>query len=199
MSDSLEVVGPTAVTANEAETKKEQWYSTEDGMQLFGKIHGTLQKFFQITGTSRDTKTHDISLSLSHQHRQFTIDFPSNFPNEMAVLTDARGRPQKIKLIKENSEGTSGKKVKQGKKKPQDKQPGRNTSQGSHRNLGQQKVTPMDEGAREDAGNEDEDETDPNSALVGNDETPSLDVEKVPELLLQGICRLAKINTGTTV
>ena len=57
----------------------------------------------------------------------------------------------------------------------------------------------MDEGAREDAGNEDEDETDPNSALVGNDETPSLDVEKVPELLLQGICRLAKINTGTTV
>ena len=199
VSDSLEVVGPTASTANEAETKKEQWYSTEDGMQLFGKIHGALQKFFQITGTSRDTKTHDISLSLSNQRRQFSIDFPSNFPTEMAVLTEGRGKPEKIKLIKENSEGTSGKKDKQGKKKPQDKQPGRNTSQGSHRKSGQQKVTPIAEDASEDAGNEDEDETDPGSASVGNDEPQSLDVEKVPELLLQGICRLAKLNTGSRV
>ena len=199
VSDSLEVVGPTAATANEAETKTEQWYSTEDGMQLFGKIHGALQKFFQITGTSRDTKTHDISLSLNHQKGQFAIDFPSNFPTEMAVLTDVRRKPMEIKLTEEKSEGKLPKKDKQRKKKGQDKQTGRNTSQGSNRKPGQQKVTPMAENVSEDAGKEDEEETDLNSASVENDEPPSLDIEKVPELLLQGICRLAKIDTGTRV
>ena len=197
MSDSLEVAGPTAATANEAETKKEQWYSTEDGMQLFAKIHGALQKFFQITGTSRDTKTHDISLSLGHQQGQFAIDFPSNFPTEMAVLTDVRGKQMEIKLTEEKGEGKLPKNDKQRKKKGQDRQTGRKTSQGSHRKSGQ--VTPMAEDASEDAGNEDDDVTDPNSTSVGNDEPPSLDIEKVPELLLQGICRLAKIDTGTKV
>ena len=200
VSGSLEIVGPTASTTNEAETRKEQWYSTEDGMKLFGQIHGALQKYFQITGTSRDTKTHDITLSLSYQRRQFAIDFPSNFPTELAVLTEGAKGSQKITLIEEESEGGSGTNDKKGKKKTQDKQSGQNTSKASRNKSGKQsgKVTPKDEDASEEGGTQDEDEIDPDSTTVDVDEPPPLDIEKVPELLLQGIRRLAK-NIGRGV
>lgn len=100
----LDVTDVSAKPSCEAETKEEQWYSSEGGMQLFGKIHGALQEKFQITGTSRDTKTHDLCVTLKYKKREFTVDFPSNFPHDLAVLTTAGNRRQEIHLTETATE-----------------------------------------------------------------------------------------------
>ncbi|KAL9972582.1 hypothetical protein ACROYT_G018916 [Oculina patagonica] len=74
--DDLDVRDLSEKPSCQAETKEEQWYSSEGGMQLFGKIHGALQQQFEITGTSRDTKTHDLCVSLKSKGREFAVEFP---------------------------------------------------------------------------------------------------------------------------
>lgn len=98
--DDLDVTDLSAKPSCEAETKEEQWYSTEEGMQLFGKIHGTLQEKFEITGTSRDTKTHDLCVTLKYkgrEGRECAVEFPSSFPHRLAIFT-AGNRKQEIRL-----------------------------------------------------------------------------------------------------
>ena len=73
-------------------------------MQLFGKIHGALQEKFEITGTSRDTKTHDLCVTLKSKECEFTIEFPSNFPYGLATLTRPGNRREEIHLTETSSE-----------------------------------------------------------------------------------------------
>ena len=89
--------------SQEATTNKAQWYSTEEGMQLFGKIHGALQEHFEVR-PSRDTTTHDLCLSLKHGRSEFIVDFPHDFPQESAILTKAGNYREPIVLIKASSE-----------------------------------------------------------------------------------------------
>jgi len=189
VSTRLKVDCPNPRTANEAKTKKEQWYSTEEGMQLFGKIHGALQNYFQITGTSRDTNTHDISLNLSHHRRELTVDFPLNFPHEMAVLTEGR-RKMKISLKETESkpQGRSGKNPQQPQTSPKVNQA--DNSKNGQKKGSQTEVVPVkgDESASGDASMQNEDVS-----------QEPLDPEKVPELLVQGICHVAKIHLGSSV
>lgn len=100
----FKVEGPPR-KSNEVETKSEQWYSTKEGMALFSKIHAEFQKHFQITGTSRNTETHDLTVALSSRGRRFVLDFPSRFPTELPDLTEGNRAPTKIKLKEEKGEG----------------------------------------------------------------------------------------------
>jgi len=103
-ANNLKVIKQTPKAANEAETKDTQWYSTEDGMKLFGLIHSVFQKQFEITGTSRDKKTHDISITLKSGRKEFIIDFPSDFPNGRAIINDGREK-REISLSENATEG----------------------------------------------------------------------------------------------
>ena len=103
-ANNLKVIKQTPKAANEAETKDTQWYSTEDGMKLFGLIHGVFQKQYEITGTSRDKKTHDISITLKSGRKEFIIDFPSDFPRGRAIINDGREK-REISLSENATEG----------------------------------------------------------------------------------------------
>ena len=201
VSASLKVDCPNPRTVNEAKTRKEQWYSTEEGMQLFGKIHGALQSSFQITGTSRDTNTHDISMTLSYRRRELTIDFPLNFPHEMAVLTQGRSK-MKISLTEAESkpQERSGKNSEQPQTRSKVNQAG--NSKNSQKKRSQMKVTPV-EGDNEDPddGQYGDDESTSGDASMKEEDVSQelLDPEKVPELLVQGIVRAAKIDLGSSV
>lgn len=87
----------------EAETKEDQWYSTEEGMQLFGKIHGVLQQHFEVR-PSRDTTTHDLCLFLKSSRRDFAVNFPYNFPHDSATIIRDGNRKEAIRLTKASSE-----------------------------------------------------------------------------------------------
>lgn len=116
----------------EAETKKEQWYSTEEGMKLFGKIHGVFQERFEITGTSRDTETHGLSVKLKIDGREYAVDFPRDFPHDMAILTIDNRKKEEV-LLTEASNEEKGSKDSKGKKKAK-------SAQESHENIDPEKV-----------------------------------------------------------
>ena len=81
------------VVLKPADVKEEQWYSTEEGMQLFGKIHAALRvNGIAVIETSRDTQTHDIGFTLQLDQHSFRVEFPRNFPRGMASLTEGRKR-----------------------------------------------------------------------------------------------------------
>lgn len=101
---ALEVRDLSPKPSHEATTNKTQWYSTEEGMQLFGKIHGALQEHFEVR-PSRDTTTHDLCLSLKSARNEFAVDFPHNFPQESAILIRAEKSNEPIILIKASNEG----------------------------------------------------------------------------------------------
>ena len=183
ISGPLEVITPSPGAGNEAKTRKEQWYATEKGMQMFGKIHGTLQEYgFEIIGTSRDTKTHDISLILGLDQKEYSVDFPLNFPQEMAALTLHGRRKEQIRLAEEKSE-------EKGKPKKKDLQPStqRNISKkNQQKKASQEEVTPMDG-----------DDEDTDESTEGRPSQQHLDPEKVPGLLAQGIlAQIKDIGTG---
>lgn len=186
----LEVVGQRS---NEAKTKKEQWYSTKEGMQLFGKIHGALQQQFEITGTSRDTKTHDISLTLKyHGQEEYIVDFPLNFPHGAAVLNNGKSK-QEISLTEKES-GEKSQSIESGQqpnKSSKATNPGSGTSKKQKK-----KVTPAEETTEE------QDDLSANKTASLQNETESqqqLDPEKVPELLVQGILAQVQKSVGTMV
>lgn len=104
--DALVVRDLSPKPSQEATTNKTQWYSTEEGMQLFGKIHGALQEHFEVR-PSRDTTTHDLCLSLKSEGSEFAVDFPHNFPQESAILIKADNRREKIILQASSEGGTS--------------------------------------------------------------------------------------------
>lgn len=193
------MIKQTPKAANEAETKDTQWYSTEEGMKLFGLIHGAFQKQFEITGTSRDTKTHDISVTLKSGRQEFNIDFPSDFPNRRAVINDGRGK-REISLNEKATEGNGSSKNGGQKKKKKAKQ---NTV--SKRKEGQggtskkSPVVPDEEAPAEEAPNENENASasEPEGAVQKEAEPPKQpSLEKIPELLVKGIRQIEK---GTEV
>lgn len=168
----------------QAETKEEQWYSSEDGMQLFGKIHGVLQQQFQITGTSRDKKTHDLCVALTSKGVEFSVDFPSNFPHGLAILTRAGNRKEEIHLAETSSEekksdDSKGKKTThagQDKKKTEEERQTETGREGEKSNGSKGKKTT-------NAGQ--------NKKKNANDVEPQehVDPEKIPQLLAQAIHR----------
>ena len=193
-ANNLKVIKQTPKAANEAETKDTQWYSTEDGMKLFGLIHGVFQKQFEITGTSRDTKTHDISITLKRGGQEFIIDFPSNFPNGRAVL-NYREKKREISLSEKATEGNV--KSRKGSQK-QDKKAKQNTASANKKEGGQGRtskkgtVVPDKEVTAEEAPNENENDNasagEPEGAVQKEAEPPKQpSLEEIPELLVKGI------------
>ena len=154
----------------EAETHKDQWYSTEEGMQLFGKIHGVLQGHFEVR-PSRDTTTHDLCLFLKSSKLEFAVNFPYNFPHDKAVLIRDGNHKQAIRLTKATSEGENTPATKDNK-------------------------APKSAKGRENAQDTDaKGNIDPLSAQDGENDkgagaNESLDPEEIPQLLYQGIHRL---------
>ena len=197
-ANNLKVIKQTPKAANEAETKDTQWYSTEDGMKLFGLIHGVFQKQFEITGTSRDTITHDISITLKRGGQEFIIDFPSNFPSGRAVL-NYRAKKREISLSEKATEGNV--KSRKGSQK-QDKKAKQSTNkkeggQGSKKST----VVPDKEATAEEAPNENEIDNasagKPEGAVQEEAEPPKQpSLEEIPELLVKGIRQIMK---GTAV
>lgn len=100
---TLDVRDLSPKPSHEADTNKDQWYSTEEGMQLFGKIHNALQVLQFEIRPSRDTTTHDLCLSLTFQGREFAVNFPHNFPDDSAVFIRDGNRRETIPLTKTNS------------------------------------------------------------------------------------------------
>ena len=101
---ALDVKDLSPKPSHEAETNKDQWYSTEEGMQLFGKIHGALQEQFEIR-PSRDTTTHDLCLSFKYERREYAVNFPYNFPHDSAIFIRDGNRKEAIRLTKTSSVG----------------------------------------------------------------------------------------------
>ena len=193
-ANNLKVIKQTPKAANEAETKDTQWYSTEDGMKLFGLIHGVFQKQFEITGTSRDTKTHDISITLKRGGQEFIIDFPSNFPNGRAVL-NYRAKKREISLSEKATEGNA--RSRKGSQK-QDKKAKQNTASVNKKEGGQGRtskkgtVVPDKEATAEEAPNENENDNasagEPEGTVQKEAEPPKQpSLEEIPELLVKGI------------
>ena len=202
-ANNLKVIKQTPKAANEAETKDTQWYSTEDGMKLFGLIHGAFQNQFEITGTSRDTKTHDISITLKRGGQEFIIDFPSNFPNGRAVL-NYRAKKREISLSEKATEGNV--RSRKGSQK-QDKKAKQNTASVNKKEGGQGRtskkgtVVPDKEATAEEAPNENENDNasagKPEGAVQKEAEPPKQpSLEEIPELLVKGI---RQIMQGTAV
>ena len=73
-------------------------------MQLFAKIHGALQGNFEITGTSRDKDTHDLSVTFKVKGSDLVLDFPSNFPHDTPILTMGRKGKKEIHLEEPSQE-----------------------------------------------------------------------------------------------
>ena len=202
-ANNLKVIKQTPKAANEAETKDTQWYSTEDGMKLFGLIHGVFQKQFEITGTSRDTKTHDISITLKRHGggQEFIIDFPSDFPNGRAVINDGTGK-REISLSEKATEGNGkskkksqkqAKKAKQNKVSNKTEEKGRTSKQGA--------AATDEEAPAEKAPNENKNDNasagEPEGAVQKEAEPPKQpSLEEIPELLVKGI---RQILQGTEV
>ena len=199
---AFRLIKPLSERYHRAETKDTQWYSTEDGMKLLLLIHGAFQKQFEITEMSRDTRTHDISITLKRGGQEFIIDFPSNFPNGRAVL-NYRTKKREISLSEKATEGNV--KPRKGSQK-QDKKANQNTASANKKEGGQRRtskkgtVVPDKEAPAEDTPNE----NDNDNASAGQEgavqkeaeppKQPSL--EKIPELLLKGI---RQIIQGTEV
>ena len=199
---AFRLIKPLSERYHRAETKDTQWYSTEDGMKLLLLIHGAFQKQFEITEMSRDTRTHDISITLKRGGQEFIIDFPSNFPNGRAVL-NYRTKKREISLSEKATEGNV--KPRKGSQK-QDKKANQNTASANKKEGGQRRtskkgtVVPDKEAPAEDTPNE----NDNNNASAGQEgavqkeaeppKQPSL--EKIPELLVKGI---RQILQGTEV
>ena len=199
---AFRLIKPLSERYHRAETKDTQWYSTEDGMKLLLLIHGAFQKQFEITEMSRDTRTHDISITLKRGGQEFIIDFPSNFPNGRAVL-NYRTKKREISLSEKATEGNV--KPRKGSQK-QDKKANQNTASANKKEGGQRRtskkgtVVPDKEAPAEDTPNE----NDNNNASAGQEgavqkeaeppKQPSL--EKIPELFVKGI---RQILQGTEV
>ena len=187
----------------------EQWYSTDEGMKLFGKIFGALKQQFAINGTSRSTETHDISISIKIQNHDFSVDFQSDFPIGKAFLTSLRsGEQVEIELCKDSSNETKTKATKDAKQnKASLDEESKKKQKGSKKQSG--KVTPMEdkegeedsvdknEGKKEredeeekEEENEEQDgeEDEENSPPSGYeaDQKP-LDADTIVQLLVQGI------------
>ena len=196
---AFRLIKPLSERYHRAETKDTQWYSTEDGTKLLIFIHGAFQKQFEITEMSRDTMTHDISITLKRGGHEFIIDFPSNFPSGRAVL-NYRAKKREISLSEKATEGNV--KSRKGSQK-QDKKAKQNTNKkegGQGRTSKKGTVVPDKEAPAEDTPNE----NDNDNASAGQEgavqkeveppKQPSL--EKIPELLVKGI---RQILQGTEV
>ena len=214
-ANNLKVIKQTPKAANEAETKDTQWYSTEDGMKLFGLIHGVFQKQYEITGTSRDKKTHDISITLKSGRKEFIIDFPSDFPSGRAIINDGREK-REISLSENATEGIGkskkesqnlAKKAKRNKVSNKTEEKGTTSKQVAVKKTEEKGTTskqvavaPNEEAPAEEATNENENDntsTGEEGAVQKEAEPPKQpSLEKIPELLVKGI---SQILEGTEV
>ena len=93
----------------EAEVKEDQWYSTEDGMEILRFLFQYLNNFFQVLETSRNTDTHNIGFSLLYtasksKLQKVTIkarlEFPADFPKSAATLI-RDGKETRVQISKE--------------------------------------------------------------------------------------------------
>lgn len=202
----------------------EQWYSTDEGMKLFGKIFGALKQKFAISGTSRNTETHDISISIKILDQDFSVDFQSDFPEGKAFLKNLRsGKSGQIEMYEDNSDET---KTKATKCQKQDKASLHGQSKKKQKGFKKQsgKVTPVEDEKGEaesgvknerkkEGGDGDEDEEEEkneeqereedeeNSPPTGYEEDQkSLKDDKIVQLLVKGILRLTlpSSNPGGT-
>lgn len=204
---ALDVRDLSPKPSHEAETNKDQWYSTEEGMQLFGKIHGALQEQFEITRTSRDTTTHDLCLSLKFQKREFAVDFPYNFPHVSAILIRAYNHREAIRLTETSSggENTEGPKDENPPESAKDKKNAQGTDAEGNLDPGKIPQSPpiSAEDEKNAQGTEAEGTLDPGKIpqspptsaqdemnVKGTKAEGNLDPEKIPQLLVQEIRRL---------
>lgn len=92
----------------EAFIPKEQWYSGDEGRQMLQKVLKDIKEIaLGDVDMSRDTKTHDISLSFidKRKRNKWQIRFPQAFPTEGAFLIKNPGTHQQ----KQKLQGTSDK------------------------------------------------------------------------------------------
>ena len=81
---------PSRVEVEEAKTREEQWYSTDEGMQLLQLLFQYFQEASITPDMSRDTITQDMQFGLGGG---YSLDFPANFPKEMPEIhTPDRGK-----------------------------------------------------------------------------------------------------------
>ena len=78
-----------------AQTKKEQWYSEEDGMDLLQAITQYFKNKGQNLDMSRDVATHNLQFTIDNRYR---IDFPIDFPQKPPILSELRSRQGPITL-----------------------------------------------------------------------------------------------------
>ena len=201
----------------------EQWYSTDDGMKLFGKIFGALKQQFAINGTSRSTETHDISISIKIHNQDYSVDFQSDFPEGKAFLTSLRsGEPVEIELCKDNSNETKTKATKDPKQSKASLDGESKKKQKYSKKQSGKKITPMedkkgkkdsldenegkkegeDEEEKEEENEEQDEEEDEKKSPLSEHEADQkpLDADTIVQLLVQGILRLTSrgSNPGGT-
>lgn len=216
----------STTTTTEVTVRGEQWYSTEEGMKLFGKIFGALKEKFAITGTSRSTETHDISISIKIENQDFSVDFQSDFPKGKASLASLiSGESCEIELRKDsrietntktktttcpkrNKAGLDGesKKKQKGSKKQYGKVAPVEDKKGETgsglKNERKKEGGDGDEDEEQEKNEEqDGDEDEENSPPLGHEvDQKSLDDDTIVQLLVQGILRLTspRSNPGGT-
>lgn len=79
---------PSRLQVRDPETKKEQWYSSEDGTQLLQTLVQYLNSASIQVEMSRDATTHNIQFNLDGG---YCLDFPVDFPRCMPGFYDPRG------------------------------------------------------------------------------------------------------------
>lgn len=91
---------PSRTEVRDPETKAEQWYAGEVGVNLLQAMFQTLQSVPFEVEMSRDANTHNFQFNLN---RDYCLDFPPNFPRKEPMLTDRRGNKQCKLQLETNS------------------------------------------------------------------------------------------------
>ena len=79
---------PSRVEVRDPETRKEQWYSGEEGVNLLQSLVQYMNSASIQVDMSRDATTHNLQFNLNGG---YCLDFPLNFPKQAPVLWDSRG------------------------------------------------------------------------------------------------------------
>ena len=84
---------PSRVEVRDPETKKEQWYSSEEGVNLLQSLVQYMNSASIQVDMSRDATSHNLQFNLNGG---YCLDFPPNFPKQAPVLWDSRGNQMRV-------------------------------------------------------------------------------------------------------
>ena len=103
--DPLGVTPSTVVEApQQMYTKSNQWYSSTKGQEDLKTIQRSLSRIADgEVAMSRDSATHDLTMSFEHHGKKWVIEFSSNFPYSGTKLKQEKYQSYKCKFFNETA------------------------------------------------------------------------------------------------